>query len=342
MLEALHALTKNKQPFVAFKLPNAKEVNLYYQKDDQLYMTYDFSEAGFLMAPFADTDFYYYIPSTFSHRFDLPSSDSVLRSDLTVLDENKKPFVALVQKALTEFENSDLKKVVVSRVLVVNASDKNSAQTFQNLALLYPTAFVYYWHHPATGSWMGATPERFANLEDNRLHTIALAGTSTANEGQEAEWTSKEMQEQQLVTDAIEVALKTTFPSVQLKISAVESIRAGALWHLKTDVLAESSDLSIAKVVKVLHPTPAVGGVPKDESTAFILENEGYERKFYTGFLGLFEGDSNADFFVNLRCAEITEKGYNVFVGAGITSKSDPINEWKETQRKAKTFCQAL
>ena len=82
--------------------------------------------------------------------------------------------------------------------------------------------------------------------------------------------------------------------------------------------------------------------MPKDESTAFILKSEGYDRKFYTGFLGLFEGDSNADLFVNLRCAEITSNGYNVFVVSVITSKSDPMNEWKETQRKAKTFCQAL
>ena len=342
MLEALDVLTKNKQPFVAFKLPNAKEVNLYYQKDDQLRMTYDFSEAGFLMAPFADTDFYSYIPSTYSNRFDLPSNGSVIRAGLSVPDENKKPFVALVQQALNEFENSDLKKVVVSRVLIINASDKNPAQTFQNLALLYPTAFVYYWHHPATGSWMGATPERFANLEDNRLHTIALAATSSVYQGQKATWTSKEIEEQQLVTDAIETSMKTMFPAVQLKISAVESIRAGALWHLKTDIQVESSELSISKVVKALHPTPAVGGVPKDESLAFILKNEGYDRKFYTGFLGLFEGNSNADLFVNLRCAEITPNGYNVFVGAGITSKSDPINEWKETQRKAKTFCKAL
>ena len=342
MLEALDVLTKNKQPFVAFKLPNAKEVNLYYQKDDQLRMTYDFSEAGFLMAPFAYTDSYSYIPSTYSHRFDLPSNGSVIRPGLSVPDENKKPFVALVQQALNEFENSDLKKVVVSRVLIINASDKNPAQTFQNLALLYPTAFVYYWHHPATGSWMGATPERFANLEDNRLHTIALAATSSVYEGQKATWTAKEIEEQQLVTDAIETSMKTMFPAVQLKVSTVESIRAGALWHLKTDVQVESSELSISKVVKALHPTPAVGGVPKDESIAFILKNEGYDRKFYTGFLGLFEGNSIADLFVNLRCAEITSNGYNVFIGAGITSKSDPINEWKETQRKAKTFCQAL
>ncbi len=342
MLEALDTLTKNKQPFVAFKLPNVQEVNLYYQKDDQLYTTSDFSEAGFLMAPFAHTDIFSYIPSTYSQRFDLPTENKVIGSGLTVLDENQNPFVALVQSALNEFENSYLKKVVVSRVLTVNALDKNAAQTFRNLALLYPTAFVYYWHHPAIGSWMGATPERFANVKDNRLHTIALAGTSAADKGQEAVWTRKEIQEQQLVTEAIEVALKTTFPSIKTKVSAVESVRAGALWHLKTDIQAESSELSIAKVVKTLHPTPAVGGVPKDTSTAFILKNEGYDRKFYTGFLGLFDGNSNADLFVNLRCAELTSKGYNVFVGAGITPESDPMNEWQETQRKAKTFCKAL
>lgn len=342
MLDALEALLKDGLPFVAFKPPNAKEVQVYYQKDNVLYKTHDFSEAGFLMAPFETSDRYCYIPNTFRQSFPIPSQDSIVHSNHVIVDDNKESFVAVVQNALEEFKEKKLEKVVVSRVLPVRVHELKPAQTFQNLVLLYSSAFVYYWHHPVTGSWMGATPERFANLKGRQLHTIALAGTSPVNEDQPAAWSSKEIYEQQLVTDSITSSLKNTFPSVQLNLSPVDSYRAGALWHLKTEIQATDAQLSLSKIINALHPTPAVGGIPKSQSVQFILENEGYDRKYYTGFLGLFDSATQADLFVNLRSAEITDSGYNVFVGAGIVVGSDPEKEWIETQRKAKTFCQAL
>ena len=342
MLDALDALIQKNKPFVAFKLPNAEEVQVYYQQDDQLHLTSDFSEAGFLMAPFHETGFYSYIPNTHTYRVPIPTEASIIGSNISVVDQNKKPFVGLVQKAINEFQNTALEKVVVSRVLSIGSESKNPAQTFQNLVQLYPAAFVYYWHHPSTGSWMGATPERFAHLNENKLHTIALAGTSPAIKDQSPDWSSKEIQEQQIVTDSIASSLKSMFPLVELDISAVASVQAGALWHLKTDIQATNTTITLPQVIKALHPTPAVGGVPKAQSVDFIIKNEGYDRKFYTGFLGPFDSESSANLFVNLRCAELTDLGYEVFVGAGIISGSDPEREWEETQRKAKTFCKAL
>ena len=342
MFEALTALLDKNLPFVVFRKPYSKEIQLYFQEDDQLHLTEDFSESGFIMAPFISTDFYSYIPKKNNQIFPLEENKTLHKTDVLIKDRNERPFISLVQKGLDEFKNTILKKVVLSHAIKIEVKKSDSKQTFKNLTQLYPTAFVYYWHHPSTGSWMGATPECFASFQNNKLHTIALAGTSLVDEGFEAEWSSKEIKEQQLVTDSIDRSLKSIFPKATVTVGEVSSVRAGALWHLKTDVVIESTELSLSGIIKALHPTPAVGGVPKKKSIDFILKNEDYDRKFYTGFLGLFDSKLMADLYVNLRCAEITPLGYTLYVGAGITPQSDPIKEWEETQRKAETFCRAL
>ncbi len=343
MFEALNTLLDKNSPFVVFKHPNSKEVHIYFQEDNKLHLTQNFSEKGFLMAPFANTDFYSFIPKKQNKIYNLSDDKSIFKTDFIIKDENKEPFISLVESALKEFKNNKIQKVVLSRELKINVSNKNSIQTFQNLTQLYSNAFVYYWHHPKTGSWMGATPERFINLSDSKLHTIALAGTSIMEEEEENPlWTDKEIEEQKLVTDSINNSLQSLFPDEKINVGNVSSYPVGALWHLKTDITVDSSNLRLSKIIKALHPTPAVGGFPKISSIKFILKNEKHKRKFYTGFLGLFESNSKADLYVNLRCAEVTNSGYTVYVGAGITSQSDPTSEWEETKHKAMTFSKAL
>ena len=342
MLDHLKALRDKKVAFVVYKLPNSNEVKLFYQENDELHLTFDFSEAGFLMAPFADTDFYSFIPNTHQDSFTIVPEELNSGKKVIHKEENKALFIDLVHQAKQKLEQTELQKVVISRVINHKVPDKNPLQTFQNLLKLYSDAFVYLWHHPQTGSWMGATPERFINLNKGILKTTALAGTTQFEEGKKAEWTEKEIEEQQLVTDDIKSSLIQMLPELKIDVGILKSTRAGALWHLKTNLETKHPHLKLLNIVKALHPTPAVGGVPKDLSIIFINKNEGYDRKFYTGFLGPFGANKQADLFVNLRCAEFTPSGYNVYVGAGITSKSNPESEWQETQRKANTFCKAL
>ncbi|MDC1080608.1 isochorismate synthase [Flavobacteriaceae bacterium] len=342
MLDHLKALRDKKVAFVVYKLPNSNEVKLFYQENDELHLSFDFSEAGFLMAPFADTDFYSFIPNTHQDSFTIVPEEFNSGKKVIHKEENKALFIDLVHQAKQKLEQTELQKVVISRVINHKVPDKNPLQTFQNLLKLYSDAFVYLWHHPQTGSWMGATPERFINLNKGILKTTALAGTTHFEEGKKAEWTEKEIEEQQLVTDDIKSSLIQMLPELKIDVGTLKSTRAGALWHLNTNLETKHPHLKLLNIVKALHPTPAVGGVPKDLSIKFINKNEGYDRKFYTGFLGPFGANKQADLFVNLRCAEFTPSGYNVYVGAGITSKSNPESEWQETQRKANTFCKAL
>ena len=90
------------------------------------------------------------------------------------------------------------------------------------------------------------------------------------------------------------------------------------------------------------HTTPAVCGLPKDESKAFILKNENYDRRFYTGFLGELNMENKTDLFVNLRCAEIFDSQANLYVGCGITKDSVPEKEWQESVNKSVTMKKIL
>jgi isochorismate synthase len=95
-------------------------------------------------------------------------------------------------------------------------------------------------------------------------------------------------------------------------------------------------------VIQLLHPTPAVCGLPKEQSKAFILENENYDRTFYTGFLGELNMENKTDLFVNLRCMEICESQANLFMGCGITKDSIPEKEWEESINKSFTMKRVL
>ena len=129
------------------------------------------------------------------------------------------------------------------------------------------------------------------------------------------------------------------------------------LLHLKNVITAQlKSNLSLKHIISVLHPTPAVCGLPKEASKVFILDNEAYHRGYYTGFLGEINletkltprsGKRNIEnsayafnkvstqLYVNLRCTQIKEKEALIYVGGGITKSSNPEKEWEETVSKS-------
>ena len=101
---------------------------------------------------------------------------------------------------------------------------------------------------------------------------------------------------------------------------------------------------NLNNLVLLLHPTPAVGGLPKTNAISFINENENYNREFYAGYLGEmnYYNNSESDLYVNLRCMKIQKNKdnfeANLYIGCGITKDSIPENEWFETVNKAMTL----
>ena len=338
----LEVLWKNQNPFVVYRLPKSKEIHIFFQEENQLHKTDDFSESGFVMTSFESLASYPFIPNSKSERFPKPEVQD-FKSDPVVFPEDetrKSRFIELVKKAQSEIAQGHIKKVVISRSIDLK-TEQNPSTLFLALENKYQDALTYLWHHPLVGTWLGATPEQFIEASSKSTLTMALAGTQIYTPNKNPHWSHKEKEEQALVTQQVLSDLKTLFKEEEIKYGNPQNKRAGNLVHLCTHFTLPQLTTTLKKLITALHPTPAVGGVPKKEAVDFIINNESYDRTFYTGFLGPI-GNEKTSLFVNLRCAEWTAERVRLFVGAGITSSSDPESEWLETQRKSETLARIL
>jgi isochorismate synthase len=124
------------------------------------------------------------------------------------------------------------------------------------------------------------------------------------------------------------------------------TIAAGNVVHLQTDFrvdLPRAELMALAnRVLHELHPTSAVCGMPKDKALSFILQHEGYDRSFYSGFLGPVHIDGQSHLYVNLRCMQLGQNVAYLYVGGGVTADSCADAEWRETELKAGTLLAVL
>jgi isochorismate synthase len=128
-------------------------------------------------------------------------------------------------------------------------------------------------------------------------------------------------------------------------VSSPKTQKAGSLYHIKTQIkgVFDNKQTTLAQITSVLHPTPAVCGSPRDTAFSIIQQLEGYDREFYTGFLGPLDTKINtAQIYVNLRCMKISPTKATLFVGGGITLDSNPEQEWQETKNKMATMLSVL
>lgn len=324
--------------------PNSEVMIGVFQHDDVLHLISDFTESGFAFVSF-DGEKKYFIPSESSDVYvEKVSSDALYLSNTTAIvtnDFHKKSFESLVQKGLEAIENGTFHKVVLSRKEASKISNLDFEMVVNGLQFNYPNAFNYCFFHPKIGMWIGATPEQFLQTEDVKIKTVALAGTQLFS--QSIQWKSKEKQEQEFVTDFIVSNLKEYCAAIT--VSEPYTTIAGTIAHIKTDISAElNSKNDLGKIIEKLHPTPAVCGLPAATAKQFILKNEGYNRKFYTGFLGELNINfktfkkEQSDLFVNLRCMDIDKNTATIYVGCGITKDSIPEMEYIETVNKSMTI----
>ena len=336
-------------PFVIYSKPNTSSVFGLLQQNNTLHKISDYSEKGFVFASFDEKELVL-IPENESEIITAEKESTAFESfetdDLYFDADAKIQYEDLVSKGIEAIKNEEFKKVVLSRSEKAALSEFDFIETFQHLVQLYPTTFCYCFFHPQIGLWMGATPEQLLKANGNVFETTALAGTQKANLETEIRWEQKEKDEQQYVTDFIVKRLREVANSVV--VTEPYSLKAGSIWHIKTDisgVLNENSTLE--EVIDTLHPTPAVCGLPKKKAKAFIIENENYDRTFYTGFLGelnsSFANESvSSDLFVNLRSMQIQNKTAILYMGCGITKESIPEKEWEESVNKSMTMKRVL
>lgn len=347
--KAIEQLEKN-LPFVLYKKPDSEIITGIFQKNNSLFEVTDFTEKGFVFASF-NGERNYIIPENQSETvrafWEKEDENFVEKEFILTSNFEKIKFENLVAKGIQSIKNNEFKKVVLSRKETVTLNHFDLITVYKKLLQLYPSSFVYCFFYPKLGTWLGATPELLLKVEESIFETVSLAGTQKDSGTNQIIWTNKEKEEQLYVTDYIVSSLNKVASNVI--ISEPYSIKAGRVWHIKTTISGElNSDLNLQKIIQLLHPTPAVCGLPMHIAKDFILENENYDRAFYTGFLGELNIESKTEMFVNLRCMEIefdskaTIKKAHIFMGCGITKDSIPEKEWEESVNKSLTMKRVL
>jgi len=339
----IHAI-ESELPFVVYRKPNANSVQGIFQKTDRLYHTENYQESGFVFAPFDSKDPSILFPASESSSYSYESSNTHMETEINSNNsfvtekKSKSEHIQLVNKGIQFLEKNEFKKVVLSRKEEVNIKELDVQEIFKKLLSNYSNAFAYCWYHPRVGLWLGATPETLVKVKENIFVTMALAGTQVFDNTTETKWNAKEILEQQYVTDFILEQLKS-----DVEVSEPYTVKAGNLVHLRTDISGKlTAALTLNKIIDLLHPTPAVCGVPKEEAKDFILESEYYNRRFYTGFLGELNTDKSSNLYVNLRCMQILKNHIEIYIGGGITRDSNPESEWEETVAKARVIKKVL
>ena len=261
-------------------------------------------------------------------------------------------YTALVRTGVAAIEQKAVVKVVTSRAArrpLPPGFDPLVA--FAELGRKYPLAFVSLVSVPGVGTWLGATPEVLAEVTaEGTFRTVALAATQPLTAGvtpRTAVWRQKEVEEQALVARYIVNCFK------QLRLreyheTGPRTVVAGQLLHLRTDFEVELATVPFPNLgtdmLRLLHPTSAVAGMPKAAALEFIWAHEGYDRAYYSGFLGPVNvtAPGIARLYVNLRCLQLRPGEAVLYAGTGLTADSDPAREWQETEMKLQTVAAVL
>ncbi len=357
--------------FALWRLPNETSIRLAAsgQPVSTTEVTLEEGKPGFLFAPFDPAEPKYFLPAdelmiwdqqeATSARGSLfeqvlesapekirPASGYHVRPTQPYQPINQTAYESLVLICREAVRQGTFEKLVPSRCKEIELAESfDPVSLFMALTERYPAAMISLFSSPLTGTWIGATPEMIVHVDANqRFHTAAVAGTQPYLPGTDLgtiTWTQKEIEEQALV----ERYIISCFKKIRLREfdeHGPKTVVAGNVVHLKTafevDMAATRYPQLGSVMLKLLHPTSAVCGMPMETSLQFLKLHEGYSRQYYCGFLGPVHMGGESHLFVNLRCMQVGHRTALLYAGGGVLSDSDPTKEWQETELKMNTL----
>jgi salicylate biosynthesis isochorismate synthase/menaquinone-specific isochorismate synthase len=264
---------------------------------------------------------------------------------------NPMAWTAAVGSAASRLRAGDAAKVVLAReVLARGDGVVSAAMVARSLRAAYPSCFIYLITGADGTAFAGASPELLVRRSGGRAFSQPMAGsvargaTDAEDErlARQLEDSAKDKVEHRIVSDFVVEALRPFAKAVTAR--APEVVRFTNIQHLATSVSAELLDppADALELAAALHPTPAVGGWPRDAADALIDKLEGMERGWYAGAVGWIDARGDGEFAVALRCGLLWEDGARLYAGVGVMPDSDPALELEETELKFKALLTAL
>lgn len=252
-----------------------------------------------------------------------------------------------VATALKEIDSGHLQKLVLARKSklsfdaplspwsILSRFDENSQETTLFAFQLSPQL-----------CFLGSSPERFFQRRGSHLNTDAMASTrargTTLIEDQlleqELRNSTKENREFQFVSEFLEACLNPLSQESSWKWPEAQILKASHVQHLynrfSTILKPNVSDVEI---IQALHPTPALGGVPKDKALKLLSQLEPFDRGWYGAPLGILSPQETS-LYVGIRSALISGSVLHLFAGTGLVKESTAEREWEELEQKIRPF----
>ncbi len=256
-----------------------------------------------------------------------------------------------VATGLEHIAAGEFEKIVLARAVDLQADTAlHPLQVLDGLRERFPDCFAFSVANGRGDSFIGASPERLVRVSQRVLEADVLAGTTRrgrgavddAAAGAQLLASEKDRHEHQLVLDSVKRRLEAL--GLTLNHPASPGLRKLAnLQHLHTPVRAELPDgIRLLDAVAQLHPTPAVGGSPREAAVAAIRDLEGFPRGLYAGAIGWMNARGGGEFLVGIRSALVHGDRARLYAGAGIVAGSTPDKEFAETELKAQALLNAL
>ncbi|MGH2404755.1 MAG: isochorismate synthase [bacterium] len=256
---------------------------------------------------------------------------------------------AAVGRAAQAVRDGQLRKIVLARAINVTGLRARPATALRRLSADYPNCAIFA---VARGDrcFLGATPERLVRIRDSRVNTAAVAGSAprggTPDEderlGEALLKNPKDRLEHAVVVDMLREVISEACDDVTTAVGPT-LLKVANIQHLETALAGRLRErLSILELAGRLHPTPAVGGLPRDRALGWMREHEELERGWYAGPVGWIDRRGEGEFAVAIRSALMHGNRARLFAGCGIVADSDPDQEYAESWLKLRPMLSAL
>jgi len=264
---------------------------------------------------------------------------------------NPLAWTAAVESAAARLRAGGAEKVVLAREVIAHGDGVVAAGTVvRSLRAAYPSCFTYLISGADGTAFAGASPELLVRRAGARAFAQPMAG-SVARGASDSEderladalvQSTKDADEHRVVSQFVVDALRPFSAGVSAR--GPEVVRFTNIQHLATSVSADLNHpaADALTLAAALHPTPAVGGWPREAADALIDALEGMERGWYAGAVGWIDGRGDGELAIALRCGLLWEDGARLYAGVGVMPDSDPARELEETELKFKALLTAL
>jgi isochorismate synthase len=365
-----HALNHGNS-IALWRLPKQTKINLLLTSQVKLMddLAMEDCKPGFVFAPFDPSKPKHVFEA--DHLFEITSEEIIETTHGNFLEQTLKEanhkvkfhkhvdrsqsstnglLLDLVKQSIQAIEVGAFEKVVPSARKIISINEHfDLLKAFEDMAARYPSAMVSLVSDEKTGTWLGASPELLVSTDrDGIFRTVALAGTQVYHGNiplRNISWTQKEIEEQALV----ERYIISCFKKIRVREfdeHGPKTVQAGNLVHLKSDfevdIKAVNFPLLGSVMLKLLHPTSAVCGMPMEASFNFLKQHETHDREFYAGYLGPVNIQNESHIFVNLRCMKYNGDSLYLYAGAGVTIDSEAEMEVKEVEMKMEGIVSVL